>query len=137
MRKRTKAREIALQVLYTLDITGDDPDKALDNFWAAQEGKVEQPVKEFAEKIVRGVARHRDTIDTQISSHAKNWELRRMPTIDRNILRLGVFELIYCQDIPVKVSINEAIDLAKKYSGTQAGKFVNGILDKIKDEKPE
>jgi transcription antitermination factor NusB len=136
MRKRTKAREFALQVLYQLDITGDDCSVALDNFWQAQEQeRIGEEIKVFTSELVQGARNNLDAIDKKISQYAANWQLERMAVVDRNILRLGSFELIFRKDIPPKVAINEAVDLAKKYSGQEAGKFVNAILDKIKQEQ--
>jgi transcription antitermination factor NusB len=136
MRKRTKAREFALQVLYQLDITHDDCVASLINFWESREEEnLENDLKEFTEMLVKGVAGNLNTIDAKISQFAANWELARMAVVDRNILRLSCFELLFRDDIPPKVSINEAVELAKKYSGQEAGKFVNAILDKIKLEK--
>jgi len=132
MRKRTQARELALQLLYAWDITQEDFTSLWENFWISQEKEPDDQIREFARRLVEGVVAHKNEIDAKISAYAKNWELKRMPTIDRNILRIGIFELMFCIDIPAKVSINEAIDLAKKYSGLCAGKFANGILDKVK-----
>ncbi len=136
MRKRTQAREFALQILYQMDITHDPCDASLDNFWSThiQEG-IDNQVKVFTVELVKGVGENLASIDKQISEYATNWQLKRMAVVDRNVLRLGCYELIMRSDIPPKVSINEAVDLAKKYSGQEAGKFVNGILDKIKQEK--
>lgn len=135
MRKRTQARIFALQVLYQVDITGDDPNIALDNFWQSMEDSVEEQVREFTGELVRGTIDNLEAIDKQISDYAANWHIKRMAVIDRNVLRLSCYELLFRSDIPPKVSINEAVDLAKKYSGPEAGKFVNGILDKIKSER--
>jgi len=88
-------------------------------------------VRKFANALVEGAARHKDVIDKLISDNATNWELNRMAVTDRNILRFATYELIYAKDIPPKVAINEAIDIAKKYGDKDSGKFVNGILDKI------
>lgn len=138
MRKRTRAREFALQILYQIDITGDSPTDVLDNFWAYyQEEEVDSSIKDFVVTIVKGVSENLNTIDEKIAKYATNWQLDRMAVVDRNILRLASFELLYCNDIPLKVSINEAVELAKRFSGEEAGKFVNGILDKIKPEKKE
>jgi transcription antitermination factor NusB len=132
MRKRTKARECALKILYAIDIGKIDPDEAIDAFWTHQGEEVEPQVRSFAEILVRGVAQHHGAIDARISAHATNWELNRMAVIDRNILRFATFELIFMNDeVPPKVSINEAIDIAKKYGDRDSGKFVNGILDNI------
>lgn len=132
MRKRTKAREYALQLLYKHDI---DKVKIIDleSFWQSQDEE-NQEVKDFTQDIVLGAIEHLEEIDKKISFFAEHWELGRMAVVDRNVLRLGSFELLYVKDIPAKVSINEAVDLAKKYSGDESGKFVNGILDRIKSD---
>jgi transcription antitermination factor NusB len=135
MRKRSLAREYALQILYEIDITRDDHATVLGTFWHLIEDEVTDEVKRFSAELVELVMRHRDDIDKKISQYATNWELDRMAVVDRNVLRLGGCELLYRADIPPKVSINEAVELAKKFSGVQAGKFVNGILDKIKSER--
>jgi transcription antitermination factor NusB len=135
MRKRSRAREFALQVLYQMDITGDNYDTCLDNFWQAQAGKIDAEIENFANELVCGVAQNLEAIDARISQHATNWQLKRMAVVDRNILRLGSYELMFRPDIPPKVSLNEAVELAKKYSGLEAGKFVNGVLDKIKPKE--
>ena len=136
MRKRTKAREFALQVLYQTDITHDSYDVSLNNFWQAHsEENIEEEIKKFTDELVKGVTENLEVIDARIAQYAANWQLKRMAVVDRNILRMGCFELMFRDDIPFKVSINEAVELAKKYSSLEASKFVNGILDKIKLEK--
>ncbi len=136
MRKRTLAREFALQILYRMDVTHDSDEVSLDNFWAAHsEENIEEAVKKFTAELVRGVAKNLGEIDKKITQFSANWQLTRMPVVDRNILRLSCYELVFRDDIPPKVSINEAVELAKKYSGLESGKFVNAILDKIKQEK--
>lgn len=136
MRKRTQAREFALQVLYQMDITHDNFLVALENYWEARsEENIEEAVKDFTAELVKGVADNAKLIDAKIAQYAANWQLERMAVVDRNILRLSCCELMLRTDIPPKVSINEAVDLAKKYSGPEAGKFVNAILDKIKQEQ--
>jgi len=136
MRKRTKAREFALQVLYQIDITGDACGDSLSAFWqSCVEDGAEEEVKQFTSDLVTGVTEKLADIDEKISQYATNWRLDRMAFVDRNILRLGCYELLFRQDIPPKVSINEAVELAKKYSTQEAAKFVNGILDKVKIEK--
>lgn len=89
-------------------------------------------VQQFAEPLIRGVLENRDAIDTELSTRAVNWDLHRMAAVDRNVLRLAVYEMLHREDIPPVVSINEAVDIAKKFSTDESGKFVNGILDKIK-----
>jgi N utilization substance protein B len=135
MRKRTRGRELALQVLYQIDITAEESDAVLNNFWELREEAVTDDVKVFTSELVKGVVQHLTAIDEIISRYATNWQLKRMAVVDRNVLRLSCFELTLRADIPPKVSINEAVELAKKYSGPEAGKFVNGILDRIKAEQ--
>ncbi|MBM3246331.1 MAG: transcription antitermination factor NusB [Candidatus Omnitrophica bacterium] len=135
MRKRSLSREFALQVLYQLDITRDKEDAALAGFWQElSQEDAEQSVKDFTAELVKAVAQNLAVIDAKIAQFATNWQLKRMAVVDRNILRLGCCELMFRDDIPAKVSINEAVELAKRYSGREAGKFVNAILDKIKQE---
>lgn len=88
-------------------------------------------IKEFSIFLVEGISKNKDLIDSLISKYATNWQIQRMPAIDRNILRLATFELLFADDIPPKVSINEAIEMAKRYGDKDSGKFVNGVLDKI------
>lgn len=134
MRKRTKAREFALQVLYQMDITHEPLEVCFNGFWENRTGEDDPTIKEFTWQLVKGVQEYREAIDQRIAQCATNWQLKRMAVVDRNILRQACFELLYLPDIPPKVSINEAIDLAKRFSGAEAGKFVNGILDKIRIE---
>ena len=136
MRKRSKAREYVLQMLYQIDITGANCEDVLKNFWESREEEdVSAELKEFSSGLLQGAVRHLKEIDSKISKYAANWQLERMAFVDRNIMRLGCFELFFREDIPPKVAINEAVELAKKYSGSESGKFVNAILDKIKIEK--
>ncbi len=130
MRKRTKAREIALKILYQSEITRREIKIVMQNFFDMMEA-VDKNVEEFSHRIALGVEEHLEVIDQVITKHATNWQLKRMAIIDRNILRLGVYELLFAPDIPPKVTINEAVELAKKYGDIESSKFVNGILDKI------
>jgi N utilization substance protein B len=130
MRKRTKGRECALKVLYAIDVTGDDARKCVDVFWQNHEEK-DAEMKVFADSLVLGVVKNRELIDKIITTHTTNWQLKRMAVIDRNVIRSAVYELLFMEDIPPKVAINEAIDIAKKYGDKDSGKFVNGVLDKI------
>lgn len=129
MRKRTQAREFALQMLYQIDLTGGNPDQVFKDFW--QENSASADIREFAERIVRGTVERLKEIDPIISRYTENWQLERMAAVDRNVLRGATFELLYADDIPPKVTINEAVNLAKKFSQIESGKFVNGVLDKI------
>jgi len=130
LRKRTKAREIVLQFLYQQDIRKDDWLSNIADFELLKE--VEDDVAPFAIALMKGTLENISTLDDLIAKSAQNWQIKRMSAVDRNVLRLATYELIHESDIPIKVSINEAINLAKKYGDEESGKFVNGILDKIK-----
>ena len=132
MGKRRKSREFALQVLYQLDITKQDAVKAMAQWKNHFSSKGERD--EFVERIVFGVIEHCQDIDRLIAQYSENWRLDRMNLVDRNILRMATFELLYCEDIPPKVTMNEAIDLGKRYGSEDSGSFINGILDRIQNE---
>jgi N utilization substance protein B len=132
--KRTKARERALQALYQIDVAAEGIDEALSRFWRSFE-PVEREVMALAETLVRGVAEHRRAVDEAIERVSINWRLDRMAKVDRNVLRLATYELLRT-DVPVKVIINEAIELGKKYGSENTGAFVNGVLDKIASGLP-
>ncbi|MCF7870820.1 MAG: transcription antitermination factor NusB [Candidatus Omnitrophica bacterium] len=134
MRSRSKARDIALCLLYQIEISKITPQDALLSSSAA--AIKDDSIVIFFSQLIKGVRSNRDKIDSIIKKYAKNWEISRMAVIDRNILRLAVFELFFLDDIPPKVSINEGIELAKRYGDLDSARFVNGILDKIyKTEK--
>lgn len=130
MGMRRQSRELALQFLYQLDISRTDVDDVINLFW--EHFDCVEKVKEFSNIIIQGVSSNKDEIDKLIVLYTKNWDIDRMASIDRNILRIATYELKYLEDIPVNVSINEAVELAKKYSTAESSKFVNGLLDKIK-----
>ena len=133
MGKRRKARELALQLLYQLDVQGEgSPAPHLDEFWARH--PVDAEVRDFAEALVRGTKLHETKIDELISQYALHWELERMAVVDRNILREGIFEILWAGDVPPKVAINEALEVAKKFSTHESSRFINGILDRIHKE---
>jgi N utilization substance protein B len=157
MGKRREARERAVQFLFQHDLNPPEKlDEALEQFWQTQRAaaiaeekgsatwgeSIELPpptadeaaVRLFAEPLIRGAIEHRVAVDEQIKKFAVNWELHRIAAVDRNILRLAIYEMLYREDIPPVVSINEAVDIAKKFSTQDSGKFVNGILDKVKSE---
>jgi N utilization substance protein B len=157
MGKRREARERAVQFLFQHDLSPpEDLEGALNEFWDTQRAAAiaddkgpahwGQPVelppptaeeaeeRLFAEPLIRGALEHRDAIDEHIKKHVKNWEIHRIAAVDRNIMRLAIYEMLYRDDIPPVVSINEAVDIAKKFSTQDSGKFVNGVLDKIKTE---
>ena len=129
MRRRRKAREIALQVLYQIDVLNIDTGEALDLFWSNFSGPEE--ARKYSTELIEGTCRHREEIDRLICSCSENWSLERMARVDRNILRLAVYELLYCRNVPPKVTLNEAIDLGKDYGSENSGSFINGILDAL------
>ena len=145
MRKRTLAREFALQILYQEDISHSNIEETFEDFWKeksdvilsreasepADEHENDSQVREYTERIVRGTIEKLDVIDKMIEKFTEHWELKRMAYVDRNILRLATYEMMFRDDIPVKVAINEAVELAKRYGEADSSKFVNGILDKI------
>ena len=157
MGKRREARERAVQFLFQYDLNKpDNLDEAVDLFWdtqraaaiaedkaAASWGEKTEPsapsdndaeVRRFADPLIRGAVEHRDEADDLIRKFAKNWDIKRMAAVDRNVLRLAIYEMLHRDDIPPVVSINEAVDIAKRFSTRDSGKFVNGILDKVKGE---
>ncbi len=129
MSTRRRAREIALQVLYQLDLDPGDPQKVMALHW--ENFRHAEDVREFCARLVEGVLQNNGEIDRLIEENSENWTLKRMAVVDRNILRLAAFELRYCPDIPFKVTLNEAVELAKKFGADESGAFINGILDRI------
>ncbi len=129
MGSRRRSREHALQILYQVDVGQVDLESAIELFW--DEVSEDDEGVLFASRVARGVARHQRQIDEIIERFSINWKLHRMPGVDRNILRIAVYELLHCPDIPVMVSINEAIEMGKRFSTGESGAFINGILDKI------
>lgn len=133
MGTRHQARERALQILFQYDIHGK-PGLWLDEFW--KEYPLEEGPKAFTDELVDGVVAHRKELDTLIGRYATNWKVSRMPIVDRNILRAGIYELLWMPDVPAKVTLNEAIELAKSFGDDAASKFVNGILDQVLASEP-
>jgi len=129
MRGRSKARQLAVQYLYQYDLLKD---KASDLEAFLGNENAEEDVATFARQLVEGCRSHWDELNAAIVEASEHWDLKRMPVIDRNVLRVGVYELKYCLDVPAKVAINEAIELAKAFGGKDSGGFVNGLLDKIR-----
>ena len=127
--RRSRAREAALKVLYQLDITRDPPEQGLKIFF--RHHHVAADSKPFISALVQGTAGRLPQIDALLSKHAVNWSLARMAIVDRNVLRLGVFELLFGEETPPKVVINEAVEMAKRFGSPDSGKFVNGVLDSI------
>lgn len=130
MRKRTLGRECAIQLLYQLEMNPEPVEEALHSFWV-NHPMFAAEVRSFTKLLVEGTLKYTAEIDAIVQLATDNWELKRMAVIDRNILRFATFELLYVEDIPPKVTINEAVNLAKKFSQQDSGKFVNGVLDKI------
>ena len=129
MGKRRRARELAVQVLFHMEYNPGDPDAGFklicENF------RPSKAVRAFSRELVRGVLGKREELDGLIKRSSKNWRLERMSPVDRNILRVAVFEILYLQDIPPKVSIDEGVELGKKFGTEESGSFINGILDHI------
>lgn len=131
--KRRKAREYALQLLFQIDFTQRELErKDLEEFWSDK--KVSRDIREFTEKLVKGTLESLDEIDSIIEKATENWFLKRMAAVDRNILRFAAYEILHRKDIPYAVTINEALEIAKKYSSAEAASFLNGVLDKLAKE---
>ncbi|MES1180407.1 MAG: transcription antitermination factor NusB [Verrucomicrobiota bacterium] len=158
MGKRREARERAVQFLFQHDLNPpDNLELELSQCWNSQRAAAieeeksgrakwgeknelppptveEAEMRLFSEPLIKGVLEHRDAIDERIKKHCKNWDFHRIAAVDLNIMRLAIFEMLHREDIPPVVSINEAVDIAKKFSTEDSGKFVNGILDKVRGE---
>ena len=133
MKSRTRGRELALQFLYQVDLRGASTLSERDTFLRTEEKDKE--ARNFAEARIEGVLGCQAELDRTIQEVAQNWDISRMAVIDRNVLRIATFELLYCKDIPPKVAINEAIEIGKRFSTSNSGAFINGILDKIKTRR--
>jgi transcription antitermination protein NusB len=129
MGARRSGREAALQMLFQLEASSVMPDQAVELFWRTFEADPEG--RSYADAVLRGVAENLAPIDERITSASKNWRLERMSRVDRNILRLATCELAHFPQTPVKVAINEAVELAKRFGAAESAAFVNGILDRI------
>lgn len=135
VRRRTRAREVALQILYQFDLRNERYDPELGQELAAlisEQSNGDGEVQSFALRLVQGTLSQRDAVDQRLRAVTRNWDLRRMATVDRNVMRMAIYELMHCADVPPKVTINEAIELAKKFSTANSGGFVNGILDRVR-----
>src|SRR5438477_8551657 len=130
MGRRRKAREVALQFLYQLDQHGDtDPTAHEEEFWTRH--PLDKETQAFVSELVRGVTRRYAEVDKLIAQYTEHWDIDRMAVVDRNILRLAVYELLWAPDVPPKAVINEAIEIAKKFGTTESSRFINGVLDRI------
>ena len=149
MGKRREGREAAVQFLYQRDLNpevaepkvaapaGEDAvpeakEGSRDGFWAMLDAK--KATRDFCEGLVQGVLEHREEIDGRITKYSANYELGRIAAVDRNVLRVAIYEMLYCEEIPPVVSINEAIEIAKRFGSEESGRFVNGILDRVRLE---
>lgn len=130
MKKRTRGRELALQLLYQIDLRGEDVLAQAEELLLDEES--DREARNFALHLMRGTHEEREALDEIIRSVAQNWDISRMAVIDRNVLRLATWEMLHSKDVPPKVAINEAIELGKRFSTQNSGAFINGILDKIK-----
>ena len=130
MGNRRKSRELAMQALFYMDMNQNDSNELLERF--CLNFTPSKKARPFFLKLVKGVLQAKPEIDSIIETFSDNWKINRMSCVDRNIMRIAVYELLYCQDIPSKVSINEAIDVGKKFGTEESGAFINGILDSIR-----
>ncbi len=134
MSRRRKARQYALQLLFRVDLTKESVNKdTFNDFW--KDKKVSENIVSFTNELVNGTCSNLENIDSEIRATASHWSLERISVVDRSLLRLAVFELLYREDIPPLVSINEALEIAKKFSSMESVAFINGILDKIAKSK--
>jgi len=135
---RRDAREAAVQYLYQREVHGDESDSSLEEFY--QMRGLSPSGRRFCDELLQGWMGHRLEIDESIRSHSTNFDFKRLSAVDRNVLRIACHEILFCPDTPAPVAINEAIEIAKKYSTEDSGKFVNGVLDSIRKNnaaKPE
>lgn len=132
MGDRRLARELALQALFYFDMDRGDPAELLELFCTNFEEMVTDPVKPFFLELVEGVTASRDEINSLLNQCSSNWKISRMPVVDRNIMRIATFELVKRPDIPASVSINEAVEIGKRFGTRGSGSFINGVLDRIR-----
>lgn len=132
MGRRREARQAALQYHFWRDMQRGSGPERMEDFWEFLPTKAR--IREFAQPLIDGMNAHLEEIDTRIRRYCENYEFRRISAVDRNVLRLAIYEMLFREDIPPVVSINEAIELAKKFGGAESGRFVNGILDRVKDD---
>jgi len=128
--QRRRARECALQMLFQMDVAGGPPEEIFAQFWADQASTPE--LKSFAEDLVRGVARERLFLDNVVAVSAENWRVERMAVVDRNVLRMAAYEMLFDEEVPPVVAIDEAIEIARKFGSEESGAFINGILDAVR-----
>lgn len=134
MGARREGREAAVQFLYQRDLNTGTNAETVEEFWSLRPAT--KRVREFGMAIAEGVLAHQADIDERIRNTASNYDLHRIAAVDRNILRIAIFEMLFCPDVPPVVSINEAIEIAKRFGSDESGRFVNGVLDRIRGELP-
>jgi len=132
MTGRHEARLMAVQFLFQVDFNGGELPEALAEFWSGR--KAGPRIRAFMEELVHGVLENKAALDEQVMRYAANWDISRMGAVDRNVMRVALYEMLYREDIPPVVSINEAVDIAKELSSEESGKFVNGILDRARKD---
>ena len=132
MGKRREGREAAVQFLFQRDLNPEEEAGSRESFWAMLPAT--KGTRDFCDGLIQGVLDNREAIDGRIKKYAVNYELNRIATVDRNILRLAIYEMLFCEEIPPVVSINEAIEIAKRFGSEDSGRFVNGILDRVRLE---
>ena len=137
MTARGKARKQALDILFESDIRNSSPIELLSTRLVDVEGPEARPVREYAQELVKGVAEHRRKIDELISTYAQGWDMDRLPTVDRNVLRIAIYELLWCEDIPDAVAIDEALTLAKLLSTEESAGYIHGVLGRISSIKTD
>ncbi len=130
MGNRRQSREFAMQALFDMDMSHDSSDERFSLF--CQNFDPPEKAKPFLIKLYKGVVEHKTYIDSLIDRFSSNWKIERISCVDRNVMRIAIYEMLYCDDIPAKVSINEAIDIGKRYGTDESGAFINGILDSIR-----
>ena len=134
MGQRRRAREYALQMMFQIDVTGVIPGEVFEHFWQSQTAA--DDVRNFSEKLVAGVNEDLVSLDRRLSDLARNWRLERMAVVDRNVLRIALWELLHAPETPPAVVIDEAIEVAKKYGSHESGAFINGVLDAARRSLP-
>jgi N utilization substance protein B len=128
---RSKARKQALDLLYETDIRGTDLVKTLEERDIPADGPDARPIREYTRELVNGVSTNRRKIDELITTYAQGWDMDRLPAVDRNILRLGIYEILWSNSVPTSVAIDEALDLAKELSSDDSSKYIHGVLGRI------
>ena len=127
--RRRKARELALRMLYQMETNSEDTERALARY--CESFPYQQDIMDYTRGLLSGIEEERDTIDEHIKSASDNWKLDRITYVDSNILRIGIYEMLFAEDVPPKVAIDEAIELAKKYGSEDSREFINGVLDRV------